>query len=221
MSRYNYRPINKLGGNVLSPVDDPLTYCIAGDTIDNLFLHGNISRTVASPYNTNAQAFMSDRCSKNWDGYCEYAASNTNRSYPNMLSNSDKSDTIYVESDGTRQNATSGEILIHNSFAKKYVNDFDNCKTCEPFDPLVANSPIVCNFNYSSPPTYEIKDDQIANLDNDIIMNKILNNPKIGKTILINIYNTMGKKGSLRKLSNTRLGNFFASQGFQKFIATN
>jgi hypothetical protein len=220
MSRYNYRPINKLGGNILSPVDDPLTYCVAGDTLDNLFLHGAISNTISSQYNVNGQAFMSDRCSKNWDGYCEYASANTNNSFPNMLSSvADSSDTLYLQPDGTRKNATNGEILIHNSFAKKYMTNFGECKSCQPFDPLVADSPEICTYNFNnSSPIFEVRDDQIQGLDNDIVLNKILNNPKIGKTILINIYNTMSRKGTLFKLSNTRLGNFYKSPGFQQFL---
>ena len=55
----------------------------------------------------------------------------------------------------------------------------------------------------------------------NIVMNKIMNNPKIAIYIIINIFNTMKRKGTLHKLSNKRLGFYFMSEGFQSFMLNN
>jgi len=215
MIRSNYRKIINFGSNAPSAVNNPVSYSM-GDTVDNLFTHGSIAKTIDSPYSRNSQVFMADKCSKNWDKYCEYASANTNTSYPNTIANN----KVYQDFQ-----LTAGEILIHNTAAKKYRINPDCNQKCEPFDPLVPTSPMICYTTYEDncqeTPIYDLTDEQINNIDQDIVMNKIINNPKIAIYILINIFNTMTRKGTLHKLSNKRLGFYFMSEGFQTFMLNN
>ena len=213
MIRSNYRKIINFGSNAPNAVNNPVSYAM-GDTVDNLFTHGSIAKTIDSPYSRNSQIYMSDKCSKNWDKYCEYASANTSKSYPNMIANSQ----VYQDFQ-----LTAGEILVHNTAEKKYRANPDCNQKCEPYDPLVANSPMICYTDdyCEQPPIYDLTDEQINNVDQDIVMNKILNNPKIGIYILINMFNTMKRKGTLHKLSNKRLGFYFMSEGFQTFMLNN
>ena len=213
MIKSNYTKIINLGSNAPSAVNNPVSYAM-GDTVDNLFLHGSIAKTIDSPYGRNSQIFMANKCSKNWDKYCEFASMNTNKSYPNMIANNE----VYQDF-----GLTAGEILVHNTAAKKYRSNPDCNQKCEPYDPLVANSPMVCYTDdlCEEPAIYDLTDDQINNIDQDIVMNKIMNNPKIAIYIIINIFNTMKRKGTLHKLSNKRLGFYFMSEGFQSFMLNN
>ena len=217
MIRSNYRKIINFGSNTPSAVNNPVSYSM-GDTVDNLFTHGSIAKTIDSPYSRNSQIFMADKCSKNWDKYCEYASANTSKSYPNMVSFNNK---LYQDFQ-----LTAGEILIQNTAEKKYRANPNCNEKCEPFDPLVANSPMICystceDYYCQETPVYDLTDEQIDNIDQDIVMNKIINNPKIAIYMLINMFNTMKRKGTLHKLSNKRLGFYFMSEGFQNFMLNN
>ena len=62
------------------------------------------------------------------------------------------------------------------------------------------------NYSNSCTPTYRV-DPKI--IDKDIVMDKILSNPKIAIDILKNIYYTMSSDGSIKQLVNTKIGKFF------------
>ena len=57
-------------------------------------------------------------------------------------------------------------------------------------------------------------------IDTDIVMNKILMNPTIATNILINIYNTMKRRGTLSGLKNTKLGNFYNTRAFNSYFVS-
>ena len=57
-----------------------------------------------------------------------------------------------------------------------------------------------------------------SNIDNDPVLNKVLDNPHIAIQMLVNMYNTMKRKGTLESISNTRLGRFFNTSDFQVYI---
>ena len=87
-------------------------------------------------------------------------------------------------------------------------------KKYEPFDPTVANSPMISYWtsnNQNLIPEYEVNPQTI---DKDVVMDKILNKPDIAINILINIYNTMKRKNKLSLLKNTKLGTFYQSQPY-------
>lgn len=216
MSRSNYTKIIQFGpGAQSSAVNNPLTYCL-NQTLDNKFLHGTLGDVLGSQHGKHCQMFLSDYCSNNWDGYCEYASLNTNKIYPNNIQECGGSETSVACG-----NLNAGEVLIQNSARKKYCKmTGDFTRKCEPFDPTVANSPMVCydvKGGYSNSVLMcEVEDP--SNIDNDPVLNKVLDNPHIAIQMLVNMYNTMKRKGTLESISNTRLGRFFNTSDFQVYI---
>ena len=117
--------------------------------------------------------------------------------------------------------STLGDVLVQNTAEKKYLTSMANCrKKYQPFDPLVANSPMIsywvsdkCSYSGSCVPTYEVDSSVI---DNDPVMDKILQNPMIALNVLINIYNTMKRKGTLSSLAGTKLGKLYQNHTYFK-----
>ena len=206
MRRNIYRNIKDFGRNNHDlGVENPLSYCMFS-TIDKDFLHGG-NAYVYGPESRPCQSFMSKYCSEGWDGFCEVASKNTNASFPNQLSS------------GNVTNMNNGETLIRNTAQKKYLVAMEgNCvQKFEPFDPLVANSPMISYWGsgdcYSGDcaidgciPYYAVN---AAIIDDDPVMNKILNKPSIAFDILMNIHDTMKKYGTYDSLKGTKLGKFY------------
>ena len=90
----------------------------------------------------------------------------------------------------------------------------------EPFDPTVANSPMIsyyvgkpCFEGCNLVPIYKVDP---STIDQDAVMDKVLQKPLIAIDILINIYNTMKREGTLHQLSGTKLGNFYSETAYFK-----
>lgn len=208
----SYRQITQVGSNSYNPINNPLSYCI-DNTMDQRFLHGSSSDTLGQ-HSKACQAYLSDYCSENWDEFCELASSNRSvNQYPNNIQGCESvGDTPCL-------GLTAGEILIHNTAAKKYLTEMQGCvKKFEPFDPNVATSPMIsywvkgnCAGQRGCVPVYEVDP---AKIDNDILMDKILARPIIALGILVNIYNTMKRKGTLVQLKGTKLGNFYSTNPY-------
>lgn len=207
-----YKSISQFGSDSHSLVNHPLSYCM-GNNLNQRFLHGGHSDTFGQD-SKQCQLYMAQYCSKKWDSFCEIASKNNNGSFPNNVQG-----CIYY-GDVPCKGLTSGEILIHNTAAEKYLFKMHNSiEKFEPFDPTVANSPLIrywvndCSYTRSSVPEYVVDPDKI---DEDIVMNKILEKPIIAMNILVNIYNTMKRYGTLSKLRGTKLGNFYNTNNYFK-----
>jgi hypothetical protein len=200
----NYALSKSFGCTMPDPSSNPLSYCVLGANVDNLFMHGGQAKSQNFPFGKNCQAFMSDYCAQKWDDFCEIQAASDVTSWPNSLDSK------------SPQGLTQGEILIRNTVQKKYLIDNDGCgMSYQQFDPLVVSSPMIrffCNCE-DCIPRYEVDPDTI---DQDIVMNKLLNCPHIGMDILLNIYETMNQKGSLNKLQGTNIGQFFMCRYFME-----
>ena len=213
MNQSTYSNVSKFGCNTKSPVNNPLTYCM-GDTLQSKFLHGSHAAGI-SPYGRSCQLFMSEYCAKKWDPFCELASRNTNSSYPNQVAHCGHNAATGL---------TSGEILIRNTAANKYLlRMLNGVKKYEPFDPTVPDSPLISywvggagNCNCSGGPVVPEYVVNHAEIDSDPVMNKILAKPQIAMDILINIYNTMKRYNTLAKLKGTKLGNFYNNHPFFK-----
>jgi len=208
MQRNSYRNINKFGTKVNdSEVISPLTYCI-NDTADRMFLHGGNS-VIYGQNSKPCQSFLSEYCAQNWDDACEYASNNKEMYFPNDLVTSNIDGFTYSPG-----RMSAGDILIRNTATEKYLVSMGNCMPkYEPFDPTVANSPMIKYWipneygaNGNCIPIYSVNPKTI---DNDIVMNKILAKPNIALDILINIYNNFKRNNALNELQNTNLGKFF------------
>lgn len=206
----NYSQIGNVGP-YSSPVNDPLTYC-AVNNLDQLFMHGGNAYQYG-PYSRPCQLFMSERCANKWDSFCEIASKDTNTSFPN---NTLRCDTQHCP------NMSAGDILLYNTARRKYLTKMHNgVKRYMPFDPTVANSYMIsywesadgCYYSGNSNmiPEYSV---DYRTIDNDPVMNKILLKPHIAIDILKNIYNTMKRKGTVKYLKGTKIGNFFNSHHY-------
>lgn len=213
MSLNTYKIVSDFGSNTYLPVNNPLTYCM-NDTLDQRFLHGGHS-DILGQHSKPCQLFMSEYCADKWDSFCEIASNNTNTQYPN-----NKQININT-GDITYRNMSAGENLIYNTAARKYLLKMHNArKKYEPFDPTVATSPMISywvsdNYSYTNTgiPEYSCNP---KNIDDDVVMDKILNKPIIAMDILINMYNTMKRNNTLSELKGTKLGNFYNTHPYFK-----
>lgn len=212
-----YSKIINFGPNIMDYNANPLSYCM-NSHMDSEFTHG-ATGDLYGQHSAKCQMFMSDYCARKWDSNCEIASMNQNTQYPNNIGNCNQADGV------VSMNLTAGDILIQNTASKKYLVENYNCYwEYEPFDPTVANSPLVrksfsdsCNLqgNVNCVPMYEVDPNTI---DQDPVMDKILMKPSIAIFILVNIYNTMKRKGTLASLQGTKLGRFYTvnKQFFEK-----
>ncbi len=217
MRRSTYTPILDVGCTNV-PSDHPLTYCL-GTNIDQKFLHGSSAATVNGQASRNCQLYLSEYCAKDWDEFCVFASQNNNISYPNTMDGLSLGDVAC-------KGLTQGEVLIHNTARRKYLKHMGNCRIkYEPFDPNVANSPLIsywvkgglcggtscvgsCGISGSCCPKYAVDP---TTIDCDPVMNLILEKPKIALDILVNIFNTMKRDGTLQSLQGTKLYCFYQS----------
>jgi hypothetical protein len=199
-----YKQLARFGSsevNVL-PVfnNDPLTYCI-GNNASQRFNHG--SHAVTYGQNSNAcQVYLANRCAQNWDGICEYAASKPANEERTLVA-----DTMFAGNDQT-VGLTPGEVLLKNTAESRFRIGMLNCELkTEPFDPVNPSSPYISYYvGQNCIPLYAVDPKTI---DRDVVMNKILDNPKIARQLLLNIKNTMMRQGTFHNLKGTRLGNFY------------
>ena len=207
MSCNNYSNISKFGSNISTDSSNPITYCLNTE-LGNGFAHGSSAHTIGSN-SRNCQMFMAQYCAQGWDDFCEVASKNSVTYYPNNLNNCN------LPGDILAKEMTLGESLVRNTAKRKYLKKMINGDLVyEPFDPTVADSPMIsyyvnsnrCNYGSGMAPVYEVNPQTI---DADPVMNKILQKPQIAMDILINIYNSMTRNGTIGTLMGTKLGKLF------------
>lgn len=225
----NFGPSKPLGQS------NPLSYCMLSG-LDSGFMHTLGSGSDLLSHNgSQCQLFMAQYCSNNpkgWDGVCEYMSQDTNRSYPNTVQQCNGPSGSCFGS-GLGNALTKGQILIRNTAQEKYLKGMSsNCtRVYEPFDPTVADSPLVsrwqpggdqscmsagnCNASNKCIPIYGVDEKTI---DTDPVMNKLLDQPWIGMDILVNIHNIANSTGTIHKLKGTRLHDFFQTKNFQSIV---
>jgi hypothetical protein len=225
-----YRQICNFAPNIENEYSrDPLLYCVL-DTMDSQFLHGAPGRTFGK-YSDHCNQLLSDRCAKRWDELCEVISKDKTTNYPNTGG-------PVMGYEYTCRNTPClpyGEQILRNTAFKKYRVSMTGCNVrCEPFDPTVVNSPMICydtRTQCTSGPngaevcvgdaldggtcvnTYSLTKEQIQDLDQDPVMNKILNKPEIASDLLEKIYLNMKQNNTLRLLKGTRLARFYEYLG--------
>ena len=115
MSTYNYSSIGNFGSNINSSneLNKAWGQCM-GSTIDQQF-NGGVLGALYGQYSNKCQQFMADQCCNNWDGNCEVASQNINKSFPNIEAGCGALAMFACEHD-----LTAGEMLIRNAAARKY-----------------------------------------------------------------------------------------------------
>ena len=200
-----------------SQINDPLTYCI-GDNTDQRFLHGGHSDKYGQ-HSKHCQLYLQNKCASNWDDVCEFASKDNTVSYPNNVTFGGCEKTNDKMNSTVLGGVKAGDILVHNTAKEKYVTETRNCVlTSEPFDPLVASSPLIhfwdspncgktCEIRYEVDPSV---------IDIDPVMNKILSKPTIAFDVLINIYNNMKRQGKLQTKKKKKIGFFYSRHPYFK-----
>lgn len=199
-----YANISQFGNSEVNslPVfnNDPLTYCI-GNNASQRFNHGSTAATFGQN-SRPCQVYLSQRCAQNWDGVCEYAAS--------PAANHEFSQVAGTMFAGKNQvlGLTPGEVLLRNTAQERFRINMLNCDLrVEKFDPNNPASPYISYYvGQNCIPQYGVNP---FTIDQDVVMNKILDNPRIAMQMLANIKNTMSQMGTLHLLKGTRLGNFY------------
>ncbi len=180
--------------------NDPLTYCI-GTNASQAFNHGS-NGAIYGQNSNPCQVLLAQKCANKWDDVCEYASSfGANNEY------AIRADTMGA---GARDvvGLSSGDILVRNTAQEKYRCAMHYCTAkTEQFDPINPSSPYISYYVGSNcVPEYEVDP---STIDSDVVMNKILDNPRIAVQMLTNIKNTMMRKGTFDRLAGTRLGRFY------------
>lgn len=182
--------------------NDPLTYCL-GNNVSQRFNHGS-NADIYGQNSKPCQAYLSQYCANNWDGICETTYNNCNAADAEYSFPADPT----MSGSQQVQGLTSSDILLLNTAYRKYLYKMHNCDmVSEPFDPLVAASPIITSWRgMNCVPEYVVDPDTI---DDDPVMNRLLLKPWIAKDLFRNIHNNMKRLGTLPKLRGTRLGRLY------------
>lgn len=221
----SYSKINVFGnGASNSPMNNPLTYC-AVSPLDAEFNH--TLGSYLGPYSFQCQKFMSQYCSNNFDGVCEYMSKNNDTRFPSYQGNRAMASGCSA-GNGIGSGVSAGDNLVRNTATEKYlVKMSSNCvRKYEPFDPTVASSPLISSWypvgGGTCVPVYAV---DVKVIDNDPVMNKILEKPMLFIDILANIFNN-SRNGVVPQywdaLKSTKLGTLLSSDWFQaRMIAMN
>lgn len=180
---------------------DPVNLCI-GTNMAQPFNHGSNS-AIYGQNSPECQIYMAQRCAKKWDTLCEIASNpGTNPEYATRASTMGQGMRGVI-------NLTPEDILIRNTAMEKYRISMHggNCSLkTEQFNPINPSSPYMTYYVGECVPEFSV-DPKI--IDFDPVMDKILNKPNIASQLLVNIFNTMKRKGTLHDLKGTKLGKFF------------
>lgn len=200
----NYAKYENLNPNFKSHLN-PYLLCLMSD-VDKNFEIGDQGRNFG-PDHKNCQLLIGEyiATANKWDMICETAASLCTPSISGLLFNPVNYTLTYEE---TRM--TQGEVFLYVAGLLKY-GKFYNCrKECILFDPLNPSSKIITDviaLDASSRILYDNIDTK--NLDNDMLLNKLLEKPSVFYRILLGIYSTYKESKRLDELKNTKLYNFF------------
>jgi hypothetical protein len=179
-----------LNDNIKNPLNasNPLTYCLV-PSLNSQFVHGSSSAGMLySNQNASCMSFMSGRCMKEWDGYCQaYVDLNQDTYWPNM-------GVIDVAAYNNAKNyynikPTIGQDLLRNTCYRKFIYIPGQKPTVTQFDSNVANSPFIEIYNNEVAVYSFVKDLGKASLiDADILVQKMLENPMICMDVIGRIY---------------------------------
>lgn len=145
----SYRTIQDFGSNLQKIPEEPLTYCML-DGLNAQFMHGAQGK-IFGRYNRECAEYISSRCAVNWDEVCQASSTNTNPNFPDMTGR---------EPECCSNELTQGQLLIRDTAYKKYLLVSTNCNVrCEPFDPTVVDSPLIC---YEYPDTLAVNNSNVS-----------------------------------------------------------
>ena len=133
---------------------------------------------------------MAEKCSKNWDAFCEFRSQDPELSYPNQLLNCSSSPVGF----------TAGQQLLHNAAQRRFCKPYGCTPRVEKFNPNVADSPNIVTYPGCA---WECEVDP-ATIDNDYVMDLCLKDPAPVLDVLTNIITTSKRKGI--DIKGTKIG---------------
>jgi len=158
------------------------------------------------PTKLNSQLYMAEKCSKNWDGACEFLSRNQDTSKPN----SGKIASPLFKNVQPPGKETIGDFLVENASVRRFC-DLSSCMIRqEQFDPTNPNSVWISSYGCCGeseclpvclPP---------ENPDEDILLNKVLDKPDLHIDLLVNMYKNVKKRGTRDNYKNSRIGHIFS-----------
>lgn len=201
---FPYVQLSKFGTK-LNPIltVDPVSSSIYKDP-DSSFDIGD-SAYLFGPATTSSQLYMAEKCSKNWDGACEFLSRNSDSTKCNSgRISSPLFPTVYAPG-----KLTIGDFLVENAGVRRFC-DLSSCAmNQEPYDYNNPDSVWVtsygcCGENQCIPVCMPPD-----NPDNDLLLNKVLDKPDLHIDLLINMYRNVIANGTKGKYDNTRIGYIF------------
>jgi hypothetical protein len=128
---------------------------------------------------------MAERCSQNWDGFCQaYLDLNVDTYWPNEA----VIDAVAYNSVKNFFNLkpTIGQDLLRNSCYRRFIYIPEATPSKQQFDNTVPNSPVLTIYNnYTT--TYS-RVQNLKNVNHDILIQKMLQYPAICFDVLARIY---------------------------------
>jgi hypothetical protein len=223
MSYNNYSTIGEFGPSINQSTSNVFAYCAVTD-LESGFAHGSIggSGGLLSPEGQQCQIGSAQVCAKDYGGVCRVLAEDRTTGLPNAMSTANMK---YYK------NPTKGEIFLRNVASERFLTKMsENCKRVyQPLDPTVAGSPLISSWLSSGTkcqssnwkngvcvPEYGVDPKTI---DQDEVMNKILEKPWIAMDVLVNMYNSAVRNGTLENLKGTKLYRLFKSPQFLKITS--
>jgi hypothetical protein len=150
------------------------------------------------PQSEASQLYMAEKCSKNWDGSCEFLSMN-NDIVKNNLGQISAEFTSPCHDPTT---FTVGDMLVDNAAQRRFC-ELGQCKVLQQnFNPLDPSSPIVNSYQCDGNVIARVP----PNPDQDIILNKVLDRPEQHINILLNLYRNCGNRAQYK---GTRIGRMF------------
>ena len=185
---------------------NPLTYCMV-PTLNSQFFHGSLSGgLIYGNQNSNCMNFMAERCSTEWDGFCQaYLDLNVDTYWPNEA----VMDAVAYNSVKTFFNLkpTIGQDLLRNSCYRRFISIPDSRPSMQQFDNTVPNSPLLTIYNnYTT--TYS-RVQNLIDINNDVLVKKMLQYPAICFDVLARIYLAHLRNEEGVEIKNTILEKFF------------
>lgn len=201
---FPYAQISKFGANLNPKLTlDPVGASIYKD-VNSSFDIGDTA-VLYGPKHENSQLYMAEKCSKNWDGACEYLS----RDNTDTNCNSGKIGSPLFSTLLPPGKANIGDYLVENASVRRFC-DLSSCSVSQsPYDYTNPNSPMVSSYGCCGmseclpvcmPP---------ENPDQDILMNKVLDKPDVHMDLLVNMYRNVMRNNLRSKYANTRIGYVF------------
>lgn len=201
---FPYVQISKFGKN-LNPILtlDPVAASIYKDP-DSSFDIGSNAYSFG-PATSSSQLYMAEKCSKEWDGACEFLSRNVDNSKCNIGKiSSPLFSTIYQPG-----KQTIGDYLVENASVRRFC-DLSSCNmTQEPYDYNNPDSVWVTSYGCCGESQCLPLCMPPENPDSDLLLNKVLDKPDLHIDLLVNMYKNVNAQGYRSKYQNTRIDHIF------------